>query len=136
MGDAMAIQGKLDGNSNTDFYGLYDGHAGREAASWCGKHVHNVMLEHLKNGEEELESLEKSYPEVNLSFKEYLNSDEFTGQSKYCGTTAVSVYIKDNDIFVVNVGDSRAVISRNGKPLRLSYDHKPYEDTEQNRIRS
>ena len=136
MEDAMAIQGTLNGDENTDFYGLYDGHAGREAASWCGKHVHKVLLEHLAKGEEELSSLAASYPEVNQAFKDYLYSDDFTGQSKYCGTTAVSVYIKDKDVYVVNVGDSRAVICRDGKPLRLSYDHKPYEDIEQNRIRS
>ena len=136
MEDAMAIQGTLNANENWDFYGLYDGHAGREAASWCGQYVHKILLEHLEKGEEELSSLAASYPEVNNNFKEYLYSDKFTGESKYCGTTAVSVFIKDKDIYVVNVGDSRAVMCRNGEHLRLSYDHKPFEDTEQNRIRS
>ena len=34
------------------------------------------------------------------------------------------------------MGDSRAVICRNQKALRLSYDHKPYGKVEEGRIRS
>jgi serine/threonine protein phosphatase PrpC len=63
-------------------------------------------------------------------------SEAWAGQSKYCGTTAVSVLIDaDRVAHVVNVGDSRAVLCRGGAPLRLSFDHKPYSDEEQGRIR-
>jgi len=136
MEDAMALIGTINGEEDADFYGLYDGHAGREAASYCGKHVHELLLKRLANGEPPLEALTACYPEVNQGFREYLYSDKFTGQSKYCGTTGVSIYIKDKQIYVANVGDSRAVMCRDGKPLRLSYDHKPYNDVEQDRIRS
>jgi len=41
------------------------------------------------------------------------------------GTTAISVLIVHNTLFVANVGDSRAVLSTGGKALALSIDHKP-----------
>jgi len=138
MEDAMAICGNYPSDNNTDFFGLYDGHAGREAASFCGKNIHKEMISLLKedeNNNDILEALAKAYPKVNNQFKEYMDSDKWEGQSKHCGTTAVSVYMEQNNIYVVNVGDSRAVMSRNGKPLRLSFDHKPYSDEEQDRIR-
>ena len=92
MEDALAMFGAFKGEENWDFYGLYDGHAGRETASYCGEHVHNIMLEILdakqKEGKELndeliLQSLVESYPLVNKQFKEYLYSDKFTGSSKF-----------------------------------------------------
>ena len=36
--------------------------------------------------------------------------------------------------FVANIGDSRAVLSRDGNAVPLSTDHKPDLPTEKNRI--
>jgi len=138
MEDAMAVQGDFSlAGAPCDFYGLYDGHAGRETASFCGRHVHAVAAELAeKDGLAPLAALAASYPETNGRFKKHMYSDEWCGQSKYCGTTAVSVLIDAARVaHVVNVGDSRAVLCRAGRPLRLSFDHKPYSDEEQDRIR-
>lgn len=138
MEDAMAVRGDFPPASGGDFYGLYDGHAGRETATFCGKHVHEVMVElQQEKGLAPLEALVESYPETNRRFKAFMYSDDWAGQSKYCGTTAVSVLIDSARMaHVVNVGDSRAVLCRGGAPLRLSFDHKPYSDEEQDRIRA
>jgi serine/threonine protein phosphatase PrpC len=36
--------------------------------------------------------------------------------------------------YVANIGDSRAVLCRNGQPVPLSTDHKPDLPSERNRI--
>ena len=43
-------------------------------------------------------------------------------------------FISSEQIYISNVGDSRAVLCRGGKPLRLSFDHKPSSREEEDRI--
>lgn len=50
------------------------------------------------------------------------------------GTTAVVAVVNSWEIVVANCGDSRAVLSRGGKVVPLSRDHKPDRHDEANRI--
>ena len=55
--------------------------------------------------------------------------------SNKCGAVAVCVLIVGNRVFCANVGDSRAVLCRNGKAINLSHDHKSQNPDEAERIR-
>ncbi|KAJ3436476.1 phosphatase 2c [Anaeramoeba flamelloides] len=50
------------------------------------------------------------------------------------GTTAVMTIIYGERLYCLNIGDSRAIVSKNGKAIRLSYDHKPSLEEEKERI--
>lgn len=50
------------------------------------------------------------------------------------GCTAIIVLIIGNIILCINLGDSRAILSKQGKVIQLSKDHKPYNADEKQRI--
>ena len=50
------------------------------------------------------------------------------------GCTAVVALIKGRKVYVANAGDSRCVISRSGKAIEMSFDHKPEDEPEMTRI--
>lgn len=52
------------------------------------------------------------------------------------GSCAIVALIIEKKVYVINVGDSRAIMSSDGGNycLNLSLDHKPNDDNEQKRI--
>ena len=58
--------------------------------------------------------------------------------TKFSGSTVVSLIILNKSIISANVGDSRAIISRNKNQIwttkALSRDHKPDEPSEKLRV--
>lgn len=54
------------------------------------------------------------------------------------GSCAIVALLVEKKVFVINVGDSRAMMSADGGNfcLNLSIDHKPNDDSEQKRILS
>jgi serine/threonine protein phosphatase PrpC len=54
--------------------------------------------------------------------------------AKSSGAAVVSVLILGNTIFCINLGDSRAVLCRNGKAVELSVDHKATFEREKLRV--
>jgi len=56
------------------------------------------------------------------------------GVCQETGTTAVVAFSKGNLLWIANVGDSRAVLSKNGVAVRVTTDHKPTLESERNRI--
>ncbi|XP_056638931.1 probable protein phosphatase CG10417 [Diorhabda sublineata] len=50
------------------------------------------------------------------------------------GCTAVVALLKGNELYVANAGDSRCIVCRNGKAIDMSFDHKPEDAPERERI--
>ena len=57
-------------------------------------------------------------------------------QLERSGATAVVVLVTPTHIICANAGDSRAILSRSGVTLPLSFDHKPSNDCEAVRVES
>ena len=64
----------------------------------------------------------------------YFDSEPHRG--RVCGSTAVVCLIIGQQLICINLGDARAVMSRNGKALDLSVDYKASRKDEQERIKS
>jgi serine/threonine protein phosphatase PrpC len=53
-----------------------------------------------------------------------------------CGSTAVILVVHNNDVYVANVGDSRAIMNTSIGHIDLTVDHKPDSKKELERIKS
>lgn len=58
------------------------------------------------------------------------------GAQECAGTTALIAVVSPAEIIVANCGDSRAVLSRGGRQLPMSLDHKPTRKDERRRIQA
>jgi len=77
-------------------------------------------------------ALEDAFDQID---REILSKDEF----EYQGSTAVAVVLHEasdgqRTLISANIGDSRGVLSRGGRAIDLTRDHKPNDDKEKARI--
>ncbi|KAH7288686.1 hypothetical protein KP509_31G037000 [Ceratopteris richardii] len=146
------------------FFAVYDGHGGPQASRFCMERLHHALAEELsslplasESGTEppEWPSLMPIWREAMVSC--FLKVDKEVGgvcpygecgdighgvvaccrdsiAPENVGTTAVVAVVSDCQIVVANCGDSRAVLSRGGKTIALSMDHKPEREDERKRI--
>mmetsp|Transcript_16403 Transcript_16403/g.28400 ORF Transcript_16403/g.28400 Transcript_16403/m.28400 type:complete len:225 (-) Transcript_16403:936-1610(-) len=112
------------------FFAVYDGHGGREPVDAVSKKLHTVLLEELKK--------DPSNPKEALR-QAYLKTDALMREHQYAGTTAVTALIHQLNgarmLYAANAGDSRCILCRGGKGVRLSYDHKASDPAEAQRCR-
>ncbi|ORY94669.1 phosphatase 2C-like domain-containing protein [Syncephalastrum racemosum] len=132
MEDAHCSVVNFDGVPRQGFFAIYDGHAGKSTAEWCGRNFHKTFAECLHRHETQ------PVPEIlNLAFLEadrQLNESE--GKTSGCTAVVAFVQVKGDKriLYTGNVGDARAVLCRKGKAIRLSYDHKGSDPQEAKRI--
>jgi len=79
----------------------------------------------------ETEEMKENYLRLQ-KFEQAEKGEDFCADSVGC--TAICVVVRKEDILAGNAGDSRAVLCRAGKQVELSFDHKPKDDIEKNRI--
>ncbi|KAJ3014574.1 Protein phosphatase 2C 2 [Thoreauomyces humboldtii] len=120
-----------DSDKHISFFAVFDGHGGSNVAKYSGQHVHErVAKEDAYAKGDYAAALKAGFlgTDVDLRADERLQNDP-------SGCTAVAALITDDwRIFVSNAGDSRAVLSANGTAVPLSFDHKPVNPEETQRI--
>jgi len=121
-------------------FGVFDGHGGDMVAHHTAANFHKHLLQ--TNILRPKMSATEFPTEAKTAFETALMSldDEMrhmeeveTGQDQ-SGSTSVMTLLSDTHIVCANTGDSRAVLSRNGVAVPLSFDHKPYDTKEKDRI--
>jgi len=125
MEDEIRIIGKLRNRDDEDFVAIFDGHGGRDVAEFAAKNLHLILERKLDEHINPELALKDSFIEVN----EMIKSQNLSG-----GTMAlVSLILKDK-MYIANAGDSRAVLLRDDKTIRITTDHKPDVPEEEERI--
>ncbi|KAI3817518.1 hypothetical protein L1987_11310 [Smallanthus sonchifolius] len=110
------------------FFGVFDGHGGSKAAEFVSKNLHSNLFDLLEKCSENTTTEEV----VKSAFMK--TDDEFLKQGLESGACCVTALIKEKELFVSNLGDCRAVISKKGKAESLTKDHKASCDDERKRI--
>ena len=116
----------------TLFCGVFDGHGGPLCASFLKKSLPKKLKERLFG----VQVSEWPYliPQVFKDCDQEFARKEPTLCNEQ-GSTAVTCLISGRNLVVSNLGDSRAVLCRAGRPLQLTTDHKPDSPEETHRIR-
>ncbi|KAF2576903.1 hypothetical protein F2Q68_00001105 [Brassica cretica] len=107
------------------------GHGGSRAAEYLKKHLFSNLMTHPQFLTDTKLALSETYKQTDVAF---LESEKDTYRDD--GSTASAAVLVGNHLYVANVGDSRTIVSKAGKAIALSDDHKPNRSDERKRIES
>ena len=133
MEDSHVILDGFRDRPEEAFLGVFDGHGGADAANMTADELPKCLEKELaKSDITPTQALHNAFLEMDKKLAEE--------DMKYMGCTAVVCFLELREdgvrfLHTANAGDARAVLCRNGKPERLSYDHKANDPAEVERIR-
>ncbi|XP_018524777.1 protein phosphatase 1F [Lates calcarifer] len=111
------------------YYAVFDGHGGVDAATYAATHLHVVLSK-----QETLQG--DTATAFKTAFKH--TDDMFRGKAKRerlrSGTTGVAALIQGQELTVAWLGDSQAMLVREGQAVTLMEPHKPEREDEKQRI--
>ncbi|KAI2266612.1 mgpp2cl-1, protein phosphatase 2C-like protein 1 [Ophidiomyces ophidiicola] len=171
--------------TDNGYFAIFDGHAGTFAAEWCGKKLHLILEDTIKNNpnapvpmlldqtftivDQQLEQLPlknsgctaviavlrwedramnstAGAPDVGNNKLNSAGAEAEKGEALQVQNSTSNEGLSGRDaktssdgarqrvLYTANVGDARIILCRNGKALRLSYDHKGSDENEGMRI--
>ncbi|KAJ8642951.1 hypothetical protein MRB53_004699 [Persea americana] len=156
MEDAISLQPyffrpEVPGRRPLHFFAVFDGHGGSHVAKLCEERMHVLLGEELERAGDssvcEVEGWKRvmercfgrmdgvalsSCPCGNVGVP--CDCENGGVNSEIVGSTAIVAVVSSTNIIVANCGDSRAVLSRGGRAIPLSTDHKPDRPDELERI--
>ncbi|CAL9776360.1 unnamed protein product [Musa acuminata subsp. burmannicoides] len=152
MEDAISVRPgffRAEGSPPLHFFAVFDGHGGAHVADLCKERMHILLAEELGRAETEEEAWMRAAVGRSFARMDELALTacacgkvgmppcgcERSGiESEIVGSTAAVAIVGGSRIFVANCGDSRTVLSRGGRAVPLSDDHKPDRPDELARI--
>ncbi len=109
-------------------FAIFDGHAGKEVAKHCANWLYKIIQTHPE--------FETNTEKALIDSFENFNKSEIIQKTQpiNCGSCAIVVIIKNNKIYSANLGDSKAILCKNGKAIKLSNDHSVNSESECERV--
>ncbi|KAG8072779.1 hypothetical protein GUJ93_ZPchr0006g45797 [Zizania palustris] len=114
------------------FYGVFDGHGGKDAAHYVRDNLPRVIVEDADFPLELEKVVRRSFVHTDSQFAERCSRQDVLSS----GTTALTAMIFGRSLLVANAGDCRAVLSRRGTAVEMSKDHRTCCLNERKRIES
>ena len=119
------------------FFGIYDGHGGSKCADFLRDTLHKIIFSNEYFPENAEKAIKNAFLKTENEFINKIAIDKNTGNIlDRSGSCAILVIVIDTKIYVVNVGDSRGIMSLNGgkEYKTITTDHKPSNEDEKKRI--
>ncbi|XP_059632608.1 probable protein phosphatase 2C 35 [Cornus florida] len=133
--DSFCIRTQIQGNPSVHFFGVFDGHG--EFGAECSNFVKDRLVEILSNDPTLLDDPVRAYDSAFLATNNELHNSVI--DDSMSGTTAITVLVIGDMLYVANAGDSRAVIAiKDGNQIvaeDLSHDQTPYRKDECDRVK-
>ncbi|PUZ64547.1 hypothetical protein GQ55_3G151300 [Panicum hallii var. hallii] len=131
MEDFYDIKSSKIDDKQISLFGIFDGHGGSRAAEYLKEHLFDNLMKHPEFMKDTKLAISETYRKTD---SEFLDAERNSHRDD--GSTASTAVLVGDHLYVANVGDSRAVISKAGKAIALSEDHKPNRSDERKRIES
>ncbi|KAK1395591.1 PPM-type phosphatase domain-containing protein [Heracleum sosnowskyi] len=123
MEDYVFAQFKQINNNELGLFAIYDGHLSHDIPDYLKSHLFENIINEPDFWTETETAVRRAY---HITDKTILDKAVDLGRG---GSTAVTAILIDcKRLVVANVGDSRAVISKNGVAKQLSIDHEPSKE--------
>ncbi|XP_064641995.1 integrin-linked kinase-associated serine/threonine phosphatase 2C-like [Lineus longissimus] len=123
------------------YYAVFDGHSGSRASKFCEKNMHKYIVDQIQKGD--LSQLEKDVKKILTESYRKTDEDflkEATKQKPAWkdGSTATTMLVVNNNVYLANIGDSKAILCRENEAkqvaLTLTKDHNAEVYEERMRI--
>ena len=140
MEDFHYIKALLNQKIGCSYFGLFDGHSGKEVGMYLMQNLHKIISQELKNNI--IENSENMKNIIKNSFEKIdkeINNQNFKNETGSTGT--VLLLYKDinsktgKSLICANVGDSRAYLINKKEIKIITKDHKCCDANEVKRIR-
>ncbi|KAJ8680105.1 hypothetical protein QAD02_015892, partial [Eretmocerus hayati] len=110
-----------------NYYAVFDGHGGQEAAVYCAAHLHQYLIESPYYPMDPELALRDAF---HMTDKKFIECDD----KQNSGSTAVCALLYDKTLYIAWAGDSQAALIKNGRGINLTMPHKPEREDEKLRV--
>ncbi|KAG9154608.1 hypothetical protein Leryth_025623 [Lithospermum erythrorhizon] len=125
MEDYVFAQFKEVGDNELGLFAIFDGHLSREIPEYLRSHLFDNILNEKEFWTETESAIRRAYRITDTTIL-----DKAADLGKGGSTAVTAILINCHKLVVANVGDSRAVICKNGVAKQLSIDHEPNMERE------
>ena len=119
---------------NISYFGVFDGHGGDKCSKFLKENMHKYLLKSNSFVNNPVEAIKEAFNKAENEFSKIaIKKGKLEDKSGSCAL--ISLIINDT-LYSINLGDSRALYSRDGgKELyQITRDHKPNDEKERKRI--
>ncbi|XP_019456466.1 PREDICTED: probable protein phosphatase 2C 39 isoform X2 [Lupinus angustifolius] len=125
MEDYVVAQFKKVESNELGLFAIFDGHAGHNVPNYLRSHLFDNILNEPDFWKEPTDAIKRAYDVTDSTILEK------SGELGRGGSTAVTaILINGQKLVVANIGDSRAVLCKNGVAKQISVDHEPTTESE------